>query len=91
MKLTKKQLKVVNGMNKSTQNKFKTLFSTLKSGITLTELKESYDVKEMWIRDYSGKGIYRVKFDYRFRAMVQVTPTGKLDFVQVQSREGLLK
>lgn len=91
MKLTKKQQKVVNGMNKSTQKKFRTLFTTLNKGVSLNDLKEVYDVKEMWINDYAGKGIYRVKFDYRFRAMVQVTPTGKLDFVQVQSREGLLK
>jgi hypothetical protein len=91
MKLNKKQQKVVNGMNQSTQKKFKTLFTTLTKGITLHDLKESYDVKEMWIRDYAGQGIYRVKFDYRFRAMVQVQPTGVVEFVEVQSREGLLK
>lgn len=91
MKISKKQQKVVNGMNKSTQNKFKTLFTTLNKGITLHDLKERYDVKEMWIRDYSGKGIYRVKFDYRFRCMVQVQPNGQVQFVEVQSREGLLK
>ena len=91
MKLSKKQQKVVNGMNNSTQKKFKTLFTTLTKGITLHDLKEAYDVKEMWIRDYAGQGIYRVKFDYRFRAMVQVQPNGVVEFVEVQSREGLLK
>jgi len=91
MTITKKQQKVVNGMNKSTQKKFKVLFSTLKKGVTLHDLKETYDVKEMWINDYAGQGIFRVKFDYRYRAMVKVLPTGKLDFVQVQTREGLLK
>lgn len=91
MKISKKQQKVVNGMNKSTQKKFKTLFTTLNKGITLNDLKQVYDVKEMWIRDYSGKGIYRVKFDYRYRTMVQVQPSGQVEFVEVQTREGLLK
>jgi len=91
MTLTKKQQKVVNGMPKSTQKKFGVLFSTLKKGITLTGLKETYDVKEMWINNYAGQNIYRVKFDYRFRAMVQVGSNGVLNFVEVQSREGLLK
>jgi len=90
-RLEKKQQKVVNGMNNSTQKKFKTLLTTLEKGVSLQDLKQVYDVKEMWVNNYKGKNQFRVKFDYRFRTIIQLLDNGMVQFVNVLPREGYLK
>jgi hypothetical protein len=85
--LSKKDKKVINGMPKGVQKKFIKLMEDLSKKVEFKEFKQVYDVSEMWIPGYEGKNIYRVKFDFRFRAFVQVQPNGNLDFVKVVSRE----
>jgi hypothetical protein len=41
----------------------------------------------MWIPGYEGKNIYRVKFDFRFRAFVKMEGN-KVEYVNVVPREG---
>ena len=85
--LSKKDIKVINGMQNGTKKKFNNLMDTIKRGVSVHELKGSFDVSEMWIPGYEGKNIYRVKFDFRFRAFVQEM-NGKVNFVKVVPREG---
>lgn len=86
-KLTKKDIKVVNGMPSGTKKKFDKLMSDLSTNVGFKEFKDKWDVSEMWIQGYEGKNIYRVKFDFRFRAFVQVVDN-KPQFVKVVPREG---
>ena len=85
--LPKKDIKVVNGMPTGTKKKFISLVETITKGIDPKSFKDAYDVSEMWIPGYEGKNIYRVKFDFRFRAFVKIEGN-KVEYVNVVPREG---
>ena len=85
--LPKKDIKVVNGMPQGTKKKFISLVETITKGIDSKSFKDAYDVSEMWIPGYEGKNIYRVKFDFRFRAFVKIEGS-KVEYINVVPREG---
>ncbi len=85
--LSKKDIKVVNGMPMGTKKKFTNLVETITKGIDPKSFKDQWDVSEMWIPGYEGKNIFRVKFDFRFRAFVKIEGN-KVEYVNVVPREG---
>lgn len=73
-------------MPKGIQKKFFQMYNDV-STQDAKSFKESYDVSEMWIPGYEGKNIYRVKFDFRFRAFVKIEGQ-KMEYIKVVPREG---
>ena len=85
--LNKKDIKVVNGMPTGTKKKFSTLLEDITKGVEVKSFKDKWDVSEMWIPGFEGKNIFRVKFDFRFRAFVKIEGN-KVEYVKVVPREG---
>ena len=85
--ISKKDLKVIQGMMKGTQKKFYSVVEDINSGMDSISFSKKHDISLMWIPGFEGKNIYRVKFDLRFRAFVQILDN-VVSFVKVTSREG---
>lgn len=85
LNIDKKSLKVVQGMMSGTQKKFISMMADIE--MSSQEFGKKYDISLMWIPGFEGKNIFRVKFDLRFRAFVQIIDN-KVSFVKVTPREG---
>lgn len=87
--ITKKDQKVINGMLSGTKKKFETLRKDLESGIDIKDFMTKYDICEMRGGEYGDK-VFRVKFDYRFRAFVRII-NNTIEYLHVCNREGAYK
>ena len=74
-------------MPMGTKKKFTNLVEQIAKGVEPKSFKDQWDVSEMWIPGFEGKNIYRVKFDFRFRAFVKIEGD-KVEYVNVVPREG---
>jgi hypothetical protein len=87
LNIDKKSLKVAQGMLAGTQKKFVKLMNDINDGMSFQDFGKNHDISLMWIPGYEGKNIYRVKFDLRFRAFIQVADS-TVTFVKLVPREG---
>ena len=87
LNIDKKSLKVAQGMLAGTQKKFINLMKDINDGMNVQDFGKKHDISLMWIPGYEGKNIYRVKFDLRFRAFIQVVDN-MVTFVKLVPREG---
>lgn len=87
--ITKKEQKIINGMLSGTKKKFDTLRNDLNNNISVKDFMQKYDICEMRGGEYEPN-TFRVKFDYRFRAFVQII-NNSIIFLSVCNREGAYK
>ena len=87
--ITKKEQKVINGMLNGTKKKFDLLRKDIEAGIAVKDFMTKYDICEMRGSEYDSN-TFRVKFDYRFRAFVQIIDD-TISFISVCNREGAYK
>ena len=87
LNIDKKSLKVAQGMLAGTQKKFIAMMADVEEAMNIQDFGKKHDISLMWIPGYEGKNIYRVKFDLRFRAFVQVVDN-VVTFVKLVPREG---
>jgi 5-bromo-4-chloroindolyl phosphate hydrolysis protein len=86
--ISKKEQKIINGMLSATKKKFDTLRNDLNNNISVKDFMQKYDICEM--RGEYQPNTFRVKFDYRFRAFVQIIDNS-INFISVCNREGAYK
>jgi len=89
MNITKKEQKIINGMLSATKKKFDTLRRDLNNNISVADFMKKYDICEMRGGEWAPN-TFRVKFDYRFRAFVQIV-NNTITFLSVCNREGAYK
>jgi hypothetical protein len=87
--ISKKEQKIINGMLSATKKKFDTLRNDLNNNISVKDFMQKYDICEMRGGEYQPN-TFRVKFDYRFRAFVQIIGNS-INFISVCNREGAYK
>lgn len=84
--ISKKDQKVIKNMLSATKKKFDTLSKDIEAGINVKDFMTKYDVCEMKDGAFD-RNIFRVKFDYRFRALVKIVDNC-IEFLYVCNREG---